>query len=443
MLVGILPTVVMRRHHLLLSADAEEGDSKNEVKSTVGVGGDRKVSSFLKSRGKNQAEGVSLNDLALAHRPDPTFHHQISTQEQRGGEQQQEKEGGASSLDPLRRAAGQLSPLDDRASLVESMRRQQQQQLLYLQRDGGMGGTLESYERAASMMLTARPYAAGGHSLYQYPLAYDGSRSMSSLLAAARANMRMSSHLSSILSNTSPLLERDMRTAAAIASAQHRSNLLYPSPAGMMGRIPEDDRVTLPLLEPRRTLTSAGSLLGISMTGLRNLHPVSVPVKAEQKQAKEEETAADRKETIIRKGPELKQLAKRRKPGSRDRRFNSSTPISLVASARSSTTVSLELTGRPPVSMYLDLDVNNLSEYQCFLRKQIELFEAKTEDLQYNAQKMNKAVVLGQVGIRCKHCAHEDPWTRTRGAVYYSASLGGLYQAGTSRGSVLYFHCHP
>ena len=142
-----------------------------------------------------------------------------------------------------------------------------------------------------------------------------------------------------------------------------------------------------------------------------------------------DETAADRKEAPVKRGPQL--LAKKRKPGTRDWRFNSTTPISLIVSARSSsTTVSLELTHRPPVSLYLDVDCDSLSEYQCFLRKQIELFEARTEDLQYNAQKMNKAVVLGQVGIRCKHCAYEDPWARTRGAVYYSASLGGLYQAG-------------
>lgn len=124
----------------------------------------------------------------------------------------------------------------------------------------------------------------------------------------------------------------------------------------------------------------------------------------------------------------------KRKPGTRDRRFNSSTPISLVASARSTTsTETLDLTGRQPMCMYIEADEDNLSEYQCYLRQQIEIFEVNPEDLQYNAQKMNKAVVLGQVGIRCKYCATQDPWERTRGAVYYSASLGGLYQAGKSR----------
>jgi len=139
----------------------------------------------------------------------------------------------------------------------------------------------------------------------------------------------------------------------------------------------------------------------------------------------DDDSAASRK----LQGPPVKKAMKR-KPGSRDRRFNSSTPISLVAAARSDNTEILELTGRPPVSLYVTKDTEHLSDYQCYLRQQIEIFEATPEDLQYNAQKMNKAVVLGQVGIRCKHCAHEDPWARTRGAVYYSASLGGLYQAG-------------
>lgn len=34
-----------------------------------------------------------------------------------------------------------------------------------------------------------------------------------------------------------------------------------------------------------------------------------------------------------------------------------------------------------------------------------------------------------QVGIRCRHCTGLESWERARGAVYYSATLDGLYQA--------------
>jgi hypothetical protein len=50
-------------------------------------------------------------------------------------------------------------------------------------------------------------------------------------------------------------------------------------------------------------------------------------------------------------------------------------------------------------------------------------------DVQWNAQGRNKAIVLGQVGIRCKWCSRLPTWSRSRGAVYYSATLDGLYQA--------------
>jgi hypothetical protein len=113
-----------------------------------------------------------------------------------------------------------------------------------------------------------------------------------------------------------------------------------------------------------------------------------------------------------------------------DRRYNHpSTSTSLVASAREERR-DQNLSGRQAIIIYLDCDEESLSDYQCFLRQQIELFEATHDDMQFNAQKMNKAVVLGQVGIRCRYCAAHAPWTRKRGAVYYSANLDGLYQAG-------------
>ena len=48
--------------------------------------------------------------------------------------------------------------------------------------------------------------------------------------------------------------------------------------------------------------------------------------------------------------------------------------------------------------------------------------------MKWNIQGRNKAILEGQVGLRCKWCSHA-PLIRRTGAVYFSATLNGLYQA--------------
>ena len=87
-------------------------------------------------------------------------------------------------------------------------------------------------------------------------------------------------------------------------------------------------------------------------------------------------------------------------------------------------------------------DDDSLSAYQCLVRKQIELFDAKDEDVESNAQGRNKPIIPGQVGIRCRHCSRIPPRHRTRGATYYPAKLNGLYQAAQNMASAhLCNHC--
>eukprot|EP00522_Entomoneis_paludosa_P004143 CAMPEP_0172476534 /NCGR_PEP_ID=MMETSP1065-20121228/70427_1 /TAXON_ID=265537 /ORGANISM="Amphiprora paludosa, Strain CCMP125" /LENGTH=228 /DNA_ID=CAMNT_0013234757 /DNA_START=410 /DNA_END=1096 /DNA_ORIENTATION=+ len=90
---------------------------------------------------------------------------------------------------------------------------------------------------------------------------------------------------------------------------------------------------------------------------------------------------------------------------------------------------SVPLSGRPPVQLYLSCDHDALSQYQVIVRQNIELFEARQEDVESNAQGRNNPIVLGQVGIRCRHCCFVSPSERTRGATYYPSKLTGLYQA--------------
>lgn len=100
------------------------------------------------------------------------------------------------------------------------------------------------------------------------------------------------------------------------------------------------------------------------------------------------------------------------------------------------------LTGRPPIQLYLSCDDTVMSPYQVFARRQIELFEANWDDIESNAQGRNKPIVLGQVGIRCRHCNFLPPKQRKRGAVYYPAKLEGVYQAAHNMAlSHLAVHC--
>jgi hypothetical protein len=87
------------------------------------------------------------------------------------------------------------------------------------------------------------------------------------------------------------------------------------------------------------------------------------------------------------------------------------------------------MTNRRPITLDMDYDSHVLNDYQSILRKQIELFETGPEDVRGKAQGRNKPVVLGQVGIRCRHCSTIPKSARPKGSVYYSRSLVGIYQA--------------
>ena len=83
----------------------------------------------------------------------------------------------------------------------------------------------------------------------------------------------------------------------------------------------------------------------------------------------------------------------------------------------------------PPVTLAIPEDTRKLSEQQVFLRHQIEAFQAGEDDISTHTRGRNKPIVLGQVGIRCKHCAHLSVVQKQKGSTYFPASLLGLYQA--------------
>jgi hypothetical protein len=103
---------------------------------------------------------------------------------------------------------------------------------------------------------------------------------------------------------------------------------------------------------------------------------------------------------------------------------------------------SASLPGKKPITLYMSCDDDSLSSYQCLVRKQIELFQADREEVEGNAKGRNKPIVLGQVGIRCRHCAMLPHKIRNRGSKYYPAKLNGMYQAAQSMASGhLCYHC--
>jgi hypothetical protein len=84
---------------------------------------------------------------------------------------------------------------------------------------------------------------------------------------------------------------------------------------------------------------------------------------------------------------------------------------------------------REPVVLFMECDEDSLSEYQCLIRKQIELFEADKEEAASSVQGRNKQVVEGQVGIRCRHCTVAAPRQRQKGCMYFPTKLDRIYQA--------------
>ena len=139
-------------------------------------------------------------------------------------------------------------------------------------------------------------------------------------------------------------------------------------------------------------------------------------------------------------------------------------------------------TAREPLTMYISCDNDSLTAYQCLARKQIELFEAGPVEVEAGTQGRNRTIILGQVGIRCRHCSvcfyhsdyaiilyrvliyiclympispnhcaefishfdlqHLSLKERSKGSTFYPSKLSGLYQAAQNMtNSHLAEHC--
>jgi hypothetical protein len=82
-----------------------------------------------------------------------------------------------------------------------------------------------------------------------------------------------------------------------------------------------------------------------------------------------------------------------------------------------------------PVNLARPVDALKLSDHQFFLRQQVEVFQASPKDVSTHIRGRNKPISLGQVGIRCRHCAHLPIDKRQKGSTYFPANKLGIYQA--------------
>lgn len=81
------------------------------------------------------------------------------------------------------------------------------------------------------------------------------------------------------------------------------------------------------------------------------------------------------------------------------------------------------------IPMELSSDVEQLTIYQVLIRRSLEYFVAKETDVATSVRGRKQKIRIGQIGVRCKYCAHMPLRQRNKGAVYYAKSLINVYQA--------------
>ena len=84
--------------------------------------------------------------------------------------------------------------------------------------------------------------------------------------------------------------------------------------------------------------------------------------------------------------------------------------------------------GKKRILLAIDDDRDWLSDMDCFVRRNLEVFTVSATDLVTANEDLRTPVTLGQVGIRCMHCANTDAEARGT-AVYYPTSIDHVYES--------------
>lgn len=75
------------------------------------------------------------------------------------------------------------------------------------------------------------------------------------------------------------------------------------------------------------------------------------------------------------------------------------------------------------------MDNHYLNEIHCFVRRHVEVFEATAVDVDAPSPGRRSKVQVGQVGIRCIHCATVHHKMRVKRSVCYPLSVNGIYHS--------------
>jgi hypothetical protein len=75
------------------------------------------------------------------------------------------------------------------------------------------------------------------------------------------------------------------------------------------------------------------------------------------------------------------------------------------------------------------MDQGHLNPLHCFVRRHVEVFAADKDDIAAPSPGRKHRLMLGQVGLRCVHCASLPPKERVKRAVCYPPSVNGIYHS--------------
>jgi hypothetical protein len=224
---------------------------------------------------------------------------------------------------------------------------------------------------------------------------------------------------------------------AMLAQQQQQHGTITPAPAMGRGPTPTTANSNQPLSIPTANTTSPAIPLSFGM----GTNPINMQIAAalQQQQLQQHQQQfvpqnALGATSLLTSGstafhqfpynqPVVKQMAPSQSSASKISFFNED---GIVVEVSANPTPSSTATRTAP--LYLDYDDRALTEYQCLLRQQVELFEATSEDVRGCAQGRHSRIRPGQVGIRCRHCSHLPKSARARGAIYYSKTIDGMYQ---------------
>ena len=91
--------------------------------------------------------------------------------------------------------------------------------------------------------------------------------------------------------------------------------------------------------------------------------------------------------------------------------------------------ITLEDRQHERVLLAIPEDKNWLSDMDCFVRSNIEIFTAKQIDVDNAVADRKYPIKVGQVGIRCVHCAEASAGAVRNTAVSYPYSISGIYES--------------